>query len=206
MPLHCGRRLPLTRISQGDLFRDIAIRLLSGEPTPDGDMNVQETIYNYAIVLSQECDLEQDYVNRQKAEGEVNEDVKHDKYLPTILLAPAYLGQSLREGNHLALLNLRMERYNSSRWDPITKNENKRYHFISSATEINVPELVVDFKHYFTVPRDFFYPTFFNERHYVASLNPLFREDLSSRFGHFLSRIGTPDPRKAQPDGVSSAV
>lgn len=53
-----------------------------------------------------------------------------------------------------------------------------------------IPELVIDFKHYYTIPTEEMYEAY--KENYLASVEPLYREDLSQRFANYLSRIGLP--------------
>jgi hypothetical protein len=156
-------------------------------PVGGDEGQVDAIAYNYAVTLTQECDLEHDFHNRQGTPE------KHDKFLPSVLLAPAYLAERLREGEHLSDIGLVMERYNSSRWRLIKRNGNERYHFLAQDITFQVPDLVIDFKHYFTMPRDNFYSELLDREHYVASVRVPFREHLSSRFTHYLARIGLPE-------------
>jgi hypothetical protein len=147
---------------------------------------VNEVIYDYAVVLTQECDLEQDYNYRTRNNGD------HDKYIPMILMAPAYLAESLRRGDHLTGYGQQMQRINSDDWGKVKRNGNKRYHYLKMDVGKNVPELVIDFKHFFTMSRDMIYNKVMDDS-YKASLTILYREDLSQRFCNFISRIAIPD-------------
>ncbi len=49
--------------------------------------------------------------------------------------------------------------------------------------------LIIDFKHYYTIPRNILYQ---NLDHYNVSITELHREQLSQRFAYYLSRVGTP--------------
>lgn len=179
---------PVIRATQGDIYRNVvapfSIVPVNGENGTE--FEITEIEYPYAVVLSQECDLEQDFTNRKMAQD------KQDKFLPSILFAPAYLAQPLREGTHLEEVSLKMERINSANWKIIKQNRNLRYHFLKKDLNFGVPDLAIDFKHYFTISRDMFCHIILNDQHYVASIDFLFREDLSNRFSHYLSRIGLP--------------
>ena len=107
------------------------------------------------------------------------------------MVSPAYLAEKVRSGTHLEELNLLMQNINSLRWSVILKNQNYRYHYLPKDNKLNIPPLVVDFKHYYTIPRDFFYEKFLDN--YIGTLDQLFRESLSHRFSHYLSRIGLPE-------------
>jgi hypothetical protein len=197
------REGPLNRPWQGDIFKNIRIiNDIIEEYDTEGDLkkvSVNDAVYNYAIILTQECDLEQDYLNRKnlyKAQydpiAEVAE-IKHDKYIPMILLVPAYLAESLKDGDHLIEeFKQKMERYRGTSWEKILNNENKRYHYLKTNANLNIPNLIIDFKHYFTLSRDVFYEKYLNTS-YLASITILFREELSIRFSTFISRIGIPD-------------
>jgi hypothetical protein len=186
------RSMPLNRPWQGDIYKDVTlIQDVTYSESPEGEKewNFNEVTYNYSIVLTQECDLEQDYKNR----AEDKED--HDKYIPMILMAPAYLAESLRYGGHLEDYGQKMQRINSKEWDKLRTQENKRYHHLKADIDKNIPELTVDFKHFYTIARDYFYNNIMNES-YIASLTILFREALSQRLCNFISRIGIPDNKK----------
>ncbi|MDR3292073.1 MAG: hypothetical protein LBT10_08010 [Methanobrevibacter sp.] len=150
--------------------------------------------------MTQDCDLEQDFNYREKSH-------KSRHYIPSILICPAYLAIKLKKGNHLENLSILFEEKQQTEyekinfqelgknlWDPIKNNNNVRYHLLKEF-EINdslkVPELIVDFKHYFTIYRDELYSKV--NTNYFASLDPLFREQLSQRFAYYLSRIGLPN-------------
>lgn len=183
------KEAPLTRPWQGDIYRDVdLIQDITYTLTFEGTREyvVSEIRYNYVVVLTQECDLEQDYNNRTGNKED------HDKYIPMILMAPAYLAESLRYGEHLQGYEQKMQHINSKEWEKLKKNDNKRYHYLKSDRNLNVPELAIDFKHFFTIYRDYFYNKIMNGA-YLASLTILHREELSQRFCNFLSRIGIPD-------------
>ena len=113
--------------------------------------------------------------------------------VPSILLCPAYPADKLREGNHLSFLGLKMSRIGktkSTSWKTLKHNDNPRYHFLNKSELTDLPELVIDFKRYYSVSRDYLYEIYNNC--YSISLNELYREDLSNRFFNFQSRIGLP--------------
>jgi hypothetical protein len=197
------RGTPLNRPWQGDIYKDIRIiNDIILEYDAENNLekaSINDTVYTYAIILTQECDLEQDYLNRKT----IYEDqyyrrtkvpeIKHDKYIPMILLAPAYLAESLKDGDHLKdEFKQKMEIYGGKNWNMILNNDNKRYHYLKTNVDLNIPDLIIDFKHYFTLSRDVFYEKYLNSS-YLASITILFREELSFRFSNFISRIGIPN-------------
>ena len=109
------------------------------------------------------------------------------------MLCPAYPADKVREGKHLSFLGLEMSnlgKTKSTSWNNIKHNDNPRYHFLNESELIDLPELVIDFKRYYAVSRDYLYEIY--EECYCISLNELYREDLSNRFFNFQSRIGLP--------------
>lgn len=114
-----------------------------------------------------------------------------DNKLHTILVCPAYLLNDFEKGIHLQEMGLKMSDFNSGKIKKLKKNDEfKRFHYLSEDRNLNIPELVVDFKHFYTIPRDIIYHQY--NKSYLGSLNILFRENLSQRFSNFLSRIGLP--------------
>jgi hypothetical protein len=173
------------RLHQGDIFADVT--LVVNATTNESVITVEERRLPYAVVLTQDCDLLQDFSCREiQSDGG-----DHDKYLPSIMLSPAYPAESLKLGKHLGDYSQKMQQFNSERFKQLKQNNNSRYHFIHSDNSFNVPELVVDFKHYFTIPRDIAYSVIFSG--YMVTIARLFRENLSLRFCNYLSRIGLPD-------------
>lgn len=179
-----------SRIYQGDLLRDfeyvegasIETKEVSGEIKRI--IRTGKRILPYLVILTQDCDLEQDFENH------LDLSKNQDKFLHSILVCPAYLAEKFRRGEHLEELKLKMEIIGSERWSTLIKNQIPRYHFLESHPRLQIPKLVIDFKHYYTVPRDILYDGAKNR--YIGSLNELFREALSQRFAYYLSRIGLP--------------
>lgn len=185
---------PEERICQGDIYRDLEYnyRIYKDE---NGKLATDRITLPYVIVLSQDCDLESDYRNRtQKAE----EQKTQDKFLHSLLVCTAYPAEELRHGTHLSGpgFHLTMENYNTKRWDIIEDNKNERYHCLTADLNLQIPNLAIDFKHYFTVPRSELYGS--RKKHYVASINELHREALSQRFANYVSRIGLPGMKIAE--------
>ncbi|MBQ2655159.1 MAG: hypothetical protein IJF95_00835 [Erysipelotrichaceae bacterium] len=178
-------------INQCDIYRDIEFIEYAKE---DGDsIEVSKIVFPLAIVLTQACDLQQDYNARKK--NEVENKGNQDKFLISVIVAPIYNFEEFRMGTHLDQLGLMMDpkgRRDKSTCSNIMKNENKRYHYLNFAEDVEIVESVVDFKHYFTVTVN--YLNAIRKEKYVCSIDSLYRELLLQRFSNFLSRIGLPEP------------
>lgn len=172
------------RICQGDILRDINI-IDNYSTDESGEFKYDELNLPYIIVMTQDCDLEGDFRNRSQ-----NQPEKHDKFLRTILICPAYNATDFRSGKHLEYIGQNMESWNSKNFKQIKDQNKDRFHFLDQDQELQIPELVVDFKHYYALPRDTLYGMY--GEHYLATINQLFREFLSQRFANYLSRIGLP--------------
>lgn len=169
----------LDRIAQGDIFSDIEI--IENISIEAGDILIDRITFPYVICLNQECDLETDY----------KETCLKETKLIHLLVAPVFNFEHFLQGKHWG------DVYPSSltykRTDTKTKliidNEIPRYHYLKFP-ESNMPELIVDFKHYFTISRTVLYNKI-DKR--LCSLDDLFKEKLSQRFSFYLSRIGLPE-------------
>lgn len=172
------------RICQGDILENYEYefsRIVGDE------LKTLSVVFPFIVVLSQDCDLKADFLERCQS----SDTGKNDKFLQEILFSPAYNAESLRTGDHLSDFGLKMESFNSERWRIIEKNQNARYHYFKGSPEEGISNWVVDFKHYYTVLREDIYKVFTTK--YKISVNILYRENLSVRFANYISRIGLPD-------------
>jgi len=182
-----------SRILQGDIFESVEINI--SEALEAGGFSVLTMTFPYAVVLSQDCDLEWDFQNRSPASA------NHDKRLQSILVCPAFPSDQLKNGNHMQELGLQMQYWSSDQWKYIKQNMNPRFHFLrksDSGEPFN--DLALDFKQYYTLTREEFYQK--NMPHYITSLKELYRENLSQRFAFYLSRIGLPEEVITLPNGT----
>jgi hypothetical protein len=97
----------------------------------------------FAIVISQDCDLDWDFKARR---GQA----KPERLLPNILFCEVISAETLRSRSDV----------NSSVWNGIKINKDERYQFLQrvepacDALKQGLPELGIDFKRYFTIPAD----------------------------------------------------
>ena len=169
------------QIHQGDIFTNIDY--IERAEIIDGRVEISKIRFPYVIVLSQECDLKQDYVERGKDEAET---IIHDKLLQSIIVAPMFNYEHFRAGEHLSNLGYTMANDYNNQTKTMAKvlvqNNNPRYHYLKFDAGISLVPMTIDFKR-FTVDISLLYRHKSDE--YICSLNPLFRERLSQRFANF---------------------
>jgi hypothetical protein len=189
----------LPRLCQGDILRDLELvewgAVVGAEPQQQ--INLTKRALPYAVVLSQECDLYQDLQNRNDLAKPTQ-----DKFLHSVLLGPAYPAQSVREGTHLEALQVKCERLNKDRWKSVLHNSDPRYHYLPAAEALQIPDLVLDFKHFITAPRSILLDL--KRDAYLASLGQLFRDSLSQRFANFLARIALPEAEEEKQEAAAA--
>jgi hypothetical protein len=183
------RRSRSSRICQGDILRDVEFIEYAVERA--GKIEVSKVVFPLTIVLTQDCDLEQDYRFRRSPA------TTQDKWLISVLMAPVYNVEHVYDGAHLSELGIQMERINKNRspGQYLRNNERPRYHYLEFPEAVPVVPSVVDFKHYFSV--NGLYLRKLKLRNFVCTISDLFREDVSVRFASFLARIGLPELRSA---------
>lgn len=178
-------------VNQCDIYRNV--EFVEYVKEEGNAIEVSKIVFPLVMVLSQACDLQQDYNARKKAvEGSES---NQDKFLISVIVAPLYNFEEFRQGTHLDQLGLKMNAKGSrskSTCTSIIKNENKRYHYLQFPEDCELVECVMDFKHYFTVTIN--YLIRISDDSYVCSIDSLYRELILQRFSNFLSRIGLPDP------------
>lgn len=173
------RKSPNSRLYQGDILKDLDF--VVGDAGLDTEKD--HVSLEYAVILSQDCDIEQDYNSRGKESN-------NDKYLRSMLVCPAYHIEQFALGKQIDDWPMRV--FSIKELEKLRRNdEYKRYHYLSKHEDYLIPELILDFKHFFTLPRKFLYDR--KKEIYLASLSELFREELSQRFSGYLSRIGLPE-------------
>lgn len=178
----------LKRICQGDILSNIEYIEYASEK--EGQLEISKIVFPYVYVLTQDCDLEQEYNNKTK-ENPSNQ----DKHLISVIVAPFYNIEHVYVGEHLSQIGLKMQEINrkpSSTENKLLKdNRNPRYHFLEFPPRLGISDSVIDFKHYFTVNGVLLYNL--KNTQFVCKISELYREQISHRFSFFLSRIGLPN-------------
>ncbi len=176
---------PLGRaLRQGDLLSNVRAFALQGFDAKGVPSGVIRT-YTTCVVVTQDCDLEQDYGARFPGDGEA---VAEDKLLFGILLCGVYEEQQVRAGTHRGAA----KHFSSKEWKPVIKNQDPRYQYLGHV-EVANSCFVADFKDYFMVPSDFLYGQLDSDDvGRVAEMDSPWKEHLLQRFAWYLMRVGLP--------------
>jgi len=171
------------RLQQADLLSGVRAFQLDSF---DGEQPVGRVHhYDHAVVMSQDCDLEQDFDARSSVGGAGN---TADKLLFSVILCGAYTATSLKAGRHRE----GAAAFGSKEWKPIVQNKQPRYQYLGHVPGISEP-LVVDFKDYFFVPGEFIYGEMRHGRATrISNVREPWRDQILQRFGFYLIRVGLP--------------
>ncbi|MEI7983655.1 MAG: hypothetical protein WCI71_18550 [Bacteroidota bacterium] len=176
-----------SRIEQGDIIKDVDY--IENIFEKAGNIEISKVRFPLVIVLTQDCDLAQDYKFRYGIGDKTN----HDKFMFSVLVAPIYNADHFFEGKHLELLKQNMQSINKKKSNGqfITNNENPRYHYLEFPEPIPIVPSIIDFKHYFSVNVDYLKSR--KRSDFICKVSELYREQITLRFSNFLSRIPLPD-------------
>jgi hypothetical protein len=169
-------------LRQGELLTGLVQAILDVEFIGKEEDRIDRKIHPYAIILTQDCDLEQDF----KARSERN---KLDKLIPSVLFCEAVTAEALRGSAGIT----------TDIWKRIRINKDERYQFlqrigsVQDAAGQDLPELGIDFKRYFTIPADEVYRRIeLGEARRRCVLSSPYLEHFCCRFAYYLSRVALP--------------
>jgi len=174
-------------LRQGELLTDLKQPLLTLESVGTEHPRVRFENHPFAIVLSQDCDLSQDWRRAQEPDLQLRQ-------LPAVLFAQAQ-----------AVTTLRNEIKKTEHWQRLVLNKDERYHFLEAvpkdidALGIGLPELGIDFKRYFTIPTDEVYRRIEIEARRRCRLKSPYLEHLSTRFCYYQFRVALPKDHQSAP-------
>ncbi len=181
------KKTKLTRVSQGDIYKDIDFVEYILEK--DGIVEFSRITFPYVVVLTQDCELQQDYAYRK---GQSDRFLQN-KMLLSVLVAPLYNAEHLFNGEHLSELDIQTTKIKKTGTEGkfILANTRPRYHYLDFPENVPIAKSVIDFKHYFSVNVEYLRKE--KSKNFVCKISELYRESLSQRFANYLSRIGLPD-------------
>jgi hypothetical protein len=175
-------------LRQGEILTDVVQFRLNVASIGTAEVSGTPFRHPFSVVLTQDCDLEQDYRVRFPAVS------APDKLIPSVLFCQVSTAEEVY-GPITASQGRK-----SRAWDRIQQNNDIRYHFLhkvaSDYDRFNegLPELALDFKRYFTLPTEEVYRrTELGEARRRCVLVSPYLEHLSSRFAYYLSRVALPE-------------
>lgn len=170
-------------LRQADILQNVETFQLSemdGE-TPKGRV----LTYEYSLVLTQDCDLEQDYATRFPPDGEEGSE---DKLLFGIILCGAYTREKIKGGTH----RNGAVRLGSREWKLVASNREPRYQYLGYVPQAGA-ELVADFKDFFVVSGEYVYQCLEDGKATrLAEMADPYRQHALQRFATYLMRVGLP--------------
>jgi hypothetical protein len=177
---------PKKSLRQGEILTGvIQFQPISNLLSPELEKTqFQPIIHNYAIIISQDCDLDWDYQARQ------NKDKLH-KLINSVIFCEVYTAQEIRFDK---ILNI-----NSSEWNLVKSNRHQQYHFFEKVPnnceliQAGLPELTVDFKKVFGIDAEFLYHQISkNITKRRTILQSPYLEHFSHRYHDYHGRIALP--------------
>jgi hypothetical protein len=175
-------------LRQSEILTDVVQRRQSLQSL-DAEKPVLENIsHPLAVVITQDCDLEQDFRARQSNpsnETAIEKKVS-DKLLPNILLLEAISATEL------------LGKVSGDIRKRVRQNKDERYHVLQEippehdAQSNGLPALGVDFKRVFTIPTDELYVQLTSNAKRRTCLSSPYLEHLAKRFADFQSRVALP--------------
>lgn len=175
-------------LRQGEILSNVfSYRIV--EATPEEDATIEPSEWKTAIVLSHDCDLEQDFRLRAKIATGADYESHRDNLLLSVLLCPVFpedeIGATIKSQGSTALTRFR-------------QNKEERYQFLRAvdpaldALQEGLSAMGIDFRRYFTLFTEELYGQLQTRCQRRCRLISPYLEHLSRRFTNHLSRVGLP--------------
>ncbi|HBE20471.1 MAG TPA: hypothetical protein DEG17_21140 [Cyanobacteria bacterium UBA11149] len=186
-----------TSLRQGEILTDViqynpVVSELSIEAE---ELSFQAVIHPYAIVVTQDCDLDWDYRARQTINSQPS------KLLNSIILCEIATAREVRE---IADKNV----MNSGEWNLVKSQRHERFYFFEriplecELQQIGLPELTADFKKVFGINAATLYRQIeLGIAKRRAVLSSPYLEHFSRRYYSFHGRVALPDQYKSEREG-----
>ncbi|MCW5963361.1 MAG: hypothetical protein KIT83_04925 [Bryobacterales bacterium] len=186
---------------QGEILSDVVQLHIRADSLVNStnELDFEEKIHPFALVLTQDCDLDWDFKARaaDPHQDTVQENKRQAKLVPNVLLCELMTADVLRP--RLAGGDV-LKR--------IRNNQDERYHCFPAAeiqqdsANEGLPELVADFKRVFSLPTDELYARLAMGLKRRVVIMPPYLQHLSTRFGYYCLRVALPE---LSPLGIAPA-
>ena len=180
-------------LRQGEILTDLIQIVASPSTLFDRQPTAQQITHPFVIVVTQDCDLEQDYRARE------TRDSGSHRLLTSILFCEVTLATSFKAETPPEIASTR-------KWkDYIQRNKDERYHFFQKVNpeddllETGIGELVAAFRQYFSMPPDEVYLRLEdgNAKRRCVLVSP-YLEHFSTRFAYYQSRVALPGQHESE--------
>ncbi len=172
-------------LRQGEIVGNLLQITVAVDTIGSDEIAVTPVVHPYAIVVSQDCDLEGDWRERERGSAGNNA-----KLMSNVLFCDVYTATHVRQAPGV----------NRSAWNYICTNRDIRYQFLQKVepeqdlTVEGLPEMVVDFKRYFAMPTDEVYARFnTGELQRRCFFHPPYLQHLATRFYYYQYRVALPE-------------
>lgn len=182
-------------LRQGEILSGVVVTILRRDIENVMNQEALLVTFPYSIVVTQDCDLEQDYLARYSDSAS-----KH-RLMSSILFCEVELADLVRHGSDELPEDkkARASNINSKAWKIISQNKDERFHYLTGFTESEdklskgSPHLAIEFKRYFTVPtEEIYYQISTKKAARRCRLKSPYLEHFSSRFNYYHSRVALP--------------
>jgi hypothetical protein len=173
-------------LRQGEIISGLTQIRLQIESVGSDEPVVDFEWHPLAIVVTQDCDLEQDFKIRTLLQNSTPS--PSNKLLPNILFCQIISAEELKQANAL----------NSALWSRVKINKDERYHFFQKvmpsddALGEGLSELGLDFKRYFSIPTEEVYARLKLDAQRRCCLLSPYLEHFSTRFAYYQFRVALP--------------
>lgn len=178
-------------LRQGEILTGVAqYNPVLGELSPDAqEVSFDIVIHPYAIVVTQDCDLDWDYKARQSSSPQLF------KLLNSVILCGISTAREVRDTDTM----------NRKEWDLVEAHRHERFYFFEKIPsecdleQIGLPELTADFKKIFGIDTATLYRQL--ELDIIkrrAVLSSPYLEHLSRRYHSFHGRVALPSQYESQ--------
>ncbi len=194
------------QLRQGEILRSFRVPVLRYRRESASDERsayVDYRRYPWIVILSQDCDLEQDYLARNElAAREGREPVRADKELQGVIVSMAYPAIAVKSGSYREGAS----RLTTAHGRMLEQHRLERYGYIQRQAGSLNDDLAVDFKEHLTIPPDYLYAELgADPSPIIGRLDHPWREQLSFRFWTYVYRVALPDIEESTESALSAS-
>src|SRR3989442_2935496 len=167
-------------LRQGDILA--GVRAFYLDSVAEGTARGELRTFSFSVIVTQDCDLEQDYAARYPVE---QPSATPDKLLFGILLCGVYHDALVRAGRHRPAA----QQFARKEWGFLEANRDPRFQHLGPVCAVGRP-LVADFKDSFMVQSNYLYDEIrLGTVRRVTAMDSPYKEHLLQRFASYMMRV-----------------